>query len=74
MAAPTSHSHLGLEADSCRDGRRRPSVSCLVVSCRGLVGANGRVRYGGKRSTTARYLCRTGPLPAMATVVCLITI
>ena len=28
----------------------------------------------GKRSTTARYLCRTGPLPAMATVVCLITI
>ena len=37
---------LGLEADSCRDGRRRPSVSCLVVSCRGLVGANGRVRYG----------------------------
>ena len=46
------------------------ALSCRVVDS----WAQTDVYDMGKRSTTARYLCRTGPLPAMATVVCLITI
>lgn len=55
-AAPTSHSHLGLEAELTlveTDGGAR---ACRVVSSR-VVGANERVRYG-----QAKYSSKV-PLP-----------